>query len=105
MKIEQHKTSAVKKVLFLVPLALLTVSALANIIMAASISDVGARIHEYESKTAIISTHSDELMTELASKQSLAELKSWALTAGFVPRGAVTTIEIASPKLARAMGL
>lgn len=101
----ENKTSLIKKILFLAPLGLLTVSALANIIMAAGISDVGARIHEHESKAALISAHSNELMTELASKQSLVELKAWANSAGFVPRGTVTTIESSSPKLARAMGL
>lgn len=105
MKQIEHKTSLIKKILFLAPLALLTGSALANIIMAAGISDVGARIHEYESKATVISGKSNELMTELASKQSLTELKSWAVAAGFVPAGSVTTVEKQSPKLARAAGL
>ncbi len=105
MKTIENKTSIIKKTFFLVPLALLTVSALANIIMAAGISDVGARIHDYEAKAAVISTHSNELMTELAAKQSLDELKSWALASGFVPRTNTATRETVTPKLARAMGL
>lgn len=94
-----------KKAIFILPLALLTVSALANIIVGASVSDVGARIHEYETKTAVLENHSDELMTQLAEKQSLAQLKVWAVSAGFVPRTSVVTVTPQSPKLAAVPGI
>lgn len=98
MSMIENKISTSKKIFFFLPLFVLTVSALANIIMAASVSDVGLRVHEYESKAARISAHSDELMTELAAKQSLTALKDWASANGFVPRGKIAVVE--SPKLA-----
>lgn len=94
-----------KKILFLAPLALLTISALANIIMAANVSDVGLRIHEYERKTAIIQARSDEMLAELASRQSLGELKKWAIAAGFVAQGKVRSVDPQSLKLAAVPGL
>lgn len=106
MKIQEQKhTSIIKKILFLFPLALLTLSALANIIMAATVSDVGARTHDFETKTAIIQAHSDELRATLATKQSLSQLKTYALEAGFVNRAVVTALVHPSPKLAFASGI
>lgn len=103
--IKENNISTIKKIGIFVPLMLLTISALANIIMAAQVSDVGARTHEYELKTALLSVHSDELMTQLASKQSLVELKAYAMTAGFVPRGKMFTLQPHVPKLAQVPGI
>lgn len=94
----------IKKLLFLFPLGILTVSALANIIMAAEVSDVGAKIHAYESKALVLQVRRDDLLTTLASKQSLQQLKVWALAQGFVPRSGVVTVEPQAQKLAFRVG-
>ncbi len=89
-----------KKLFFILPLCLLIVSAFANIIMAAHVSDVGARIHDYESKALKLSAHNDEMLQTLASKQSLVEMRAWALSQGFVPRDQLLVVREQAPKIA-----
>ena len=68
--------------------------------MAAHVSDVGARIHEYESKAVKLSAHNDEMLQALAGKQSLSQIKGWALAQGFVPRDQILVIRPQAPKIA-----
>lgn len=89
-----------KKILFFFPLCVLIVSAFANIIMAAHVSDVGAKTHEYEAKTVKLSAHNDEMLQTLASKQSLASIKEWAISQGFIPHGTIVVLKSASTKIA-----
>lgn len=98
--LEKH-TNALQKILFFAPLAILVSFALANIVMAAHVSDAGARIHVYEEKIARTSAHNDEMLQELASKQSLTSIKLWALAQGFIPHGQLTVIRPSAPKIAR----
>jgi hypothetical protein len=90
----------IKKALFFLPLCLLIVSAFANIIMAAHVSDVGALTHEYEVKTTQLASHDDEMLQTLAGKQSLAVLKDWAISQGFVPRSSVVVVPRVTTQIA-----
>jgi hypothetical protein len=90
----------IKKIAFFLPLFVLVLSAAANIVMAAHVSDVGAKTHEYEAKTNKLSAHNEEMLQTLASKQSLASIKDWAISQGFVPHSSVVVIRSASTKIA-----
>jgi len=91
----------IKKIVFTVPLLVLLICALANITVAASVSDVGAQTRLYDDKAIALAAHSDILMQELASKQSLSSLKVWALQEGFVPQSNLTVVESSARRLAR----
>lgn len=95
-----NHAGAIKKGLFFLPLCVLILSAFANIIMAANVSDVGASTHAYEAKTVKMAAHNDEMLQTLASKQSLGELKQWAISQGFVPTTHVTVVTPSTPKIA-----
>lgn len=90
----------IKKAFFFIPLFILVVSAAGNIVMAAHVSDVGAKTHEYEAKTTQLSAHNDEMLQTLASKQSLSSIKEWAIAQGFVPHASVVVIRSATTKIA-----
>ena len=101
MKTETTSLSLTRKLLFMLPLMVLLISALANIVMAAHVSDIGSQIHDDETKTAQLLQHNDEMQQELAGKQSLAQLKVWADQQGFIPHGKIVAVAPTTPKLAQ----
>lgn len=93
-------STSVKVVFIIVPFLILVGSALSSIVMGARVSDVGAQVNTLESKYLSLSKSNQDMVLQLAQKQSLAVIKSQAASLGFVPRTSV--VMVGSPKLAKA---
>ncbi|PWU23955.1 hypothetical protein C5B42_01185 [Candidatus Cerribacteria bacterium 'Amazon FNV 2010 28 9'] len=76
-------------------------SALSNVVMAAHISDVGAQTKVLEQKANALAQKNEEMLTEIATKQSLTAIQMQAQAQGFVPRTQALVISDI-PKLASA---
>jgi hypothetical protein len=90
----------IKTALLVLPFLILLLTAVSNIVVAARVSDSGVKALELEGKYHSLSKKNEEMVRELATKQSLITLKDQAIAAGFVPRQ--TPIVLESPKLAKA---
>lgn len=92
-----------KKIAFFLPLLIVLGGVIGNIIMSARLSDVGAKIQGLELKNEQLTVKSEVLIKELATMQSLPELKTWAAAQGFVKRGAPSQIVLRKPQLASSL--
>lgn len=92
--------SLIKKMLVIVPLLLVLMSAVGNIVMAAHVSDIGSKVSSLEYKYQSMKKHNDDLSLELAQARSLKNLTEEAKLLGFIPVTSMVFVD--NPQLAKA---